>query len=150
MESVDGVLTTRFDSHNHDVKSITIKVCGSFEQMLKAHWDSCASACFESSLDSCAPNSFVKLVKKIVTADGGCNADGMAWQRYYIPITEEWIALGDLHGYDLRQADAITFAMPPIVATKFPTPVSTVAAPVANGLFVGTTTASHDHVASAT
>ena len=107
-----------------------MNVCGTFEQMLKSHWDSCASACFESSLDSCVPNSFVKLEKKKVTADGGCNSDGMAWRRYHIPITEEWVALGDLHGYDLRQADAITFAMSPIIATKFPTPVSIVAAPM--------------------
>ena len=55
----------------------------------------------------------------------------MAWRRYHIPINDEWIALGDEHGADLRQADVITFAMPPIVATKFPTPVSIVAAPVA-------------------
>ena len=122
-----------------------MNVCGTFEQMLKSHWDSCASACFESSLDSCVPNSFVKLEKKKVTADGGCNSDGMAWRRYHIPITEEWVALGDLHGYDLRQADAITFAMSPIIATKFPTPVSIVAAPDAKGLFIGTTIAAGYH-----
>ena len=106
--------------------------------MLKSHWNSYASDCFESSLDSCVPNSFMKLVKKIITTDGGYNSDGMAWRRYHIPITKEWIAFGDLYGYDLRQADVITFAMPPIVATKFPTPVSIVAAPVAKGLHIKT------------
>ena len=151
VEPVDDFLTTRFGSQGHYSQPIAMKVGGTFEQMLKSHGGSCASACFESSLDSCVPNSFVKLEKTIVTADGGCSSDGMAWRRYHISITDEWIALGgDACGYDLRQADVITFAMPPIVATKFPTPVSTVAAPVANGLFVGTTTASHDHVASAT
>ena len=55
----------------------------------------------------------MKLEKKIVTADDGCNSDGMARRRYHIPITEEWIALGSLHGDDLRQVDVITFAMPP-------------------------------------
>ena len=89
VESVDDVLTTRFGSGDHDVKSITMKVCGTFEQMLKSYWDNCASACFESSLDSCVPNSFVKLEKKIITADGGCNSGGMAWRRYHIPITED-------------------------------------------------------------
>ena len=62
-----------------------------------------------------------------------------------IPITEEWIALGDACGYDLRQADIITFAMPPIVATKFPTPVSIIAAPVAKGLYIKTTIAAGYH-----
>ena len=83
VESVDGILTTRFKSHDHDVKSITMKVCGTFKQMLNSNWDSCASACFESSLDSCAPNSFVELVKEVVSADGGCNSGGMAWRRYH-------------------------------------------------------------------
>ena len=129
--SVDDVLHTRVGSRDCETKSITMNVCGKLEQMLKSHWDSCASACFESSLDHCVPSSFVKLEKKIVTADGGCNSDGMAWRRYHIPINEEWIALGDEYGVDLRQADVITFAMPPIIATKFPTPVSIVAAPVA-------------------
>ena len=69
----------------------------------------------------------------------------MAWRRYHIPITEEWIALGDLHGYDLRQADVITFAMASIVTTKFPTHVSIIAAPVAKGLFIGTTVAAGYH-----
>jgi len=78
VESVDDVLTIRFKSGDHDVKSIKMKVCGTFDQILKAHWDSCAPACVESSLDSYVPNSFVKLEKKIVTADGGCNSDGMA------------------------------------------------------------------------
>ena len=35
--------------------------------------------------------------------------------------------------------------MPPIVATKFPTPVSIVAAPVAKGLFIETTIAAGYH-----
>jgi len=87
----------------------------------------------------------VKLVKKIVTADGGCNSDGMAWRRYHIPINDEWIALGVEHGVDLRQADVITFAMPTIVATQFPTPVSIVAAPVAKGLLISTNIAAGYH-----
>ena len=69
----------------------------------------------------------------------------MAWRRYHIPIAEEWNALGDLCGYDLRQADVITFAMPPIVVTKFPTHVSIVAAPVAKGLRSKTTIAAGYH-----
>ena len=145
VESVDDFLHTRVGPRDHEVKPITMKVCGTFEQMIKSHWDSCASACFESSLDHCVPNSFVKLEKKIVTADGGCNSDGMAWRRYHIPINDEWIALGDEYGLDLRQADVITFAMPPIVATKFPTPVSIVAAPVAKGLFISTNIAAGYH-----
>ena len=143
--SVDDVLHTRVGSRDCETKSITMNVCGKLEQMLKSHWDSCASACFESSLDHCVPSSFVKLEKKIVTADGGCNSDGMAWRRYHIPINEEWIALGDEYGVDLRQADVITFAMPPIIATKFPTPVSIVAAPVAKGLFISTNIAAGYH-----
>ena len=87
----------------------------------------------------------MKLEKKIVTADGGCNSDGMAWRRYHIPINDEWIALGDEYGADLRQADVIIFAMPPIVATKFLTPVSIVAVPVAKGLFISTNIAAGYH-----
>ena len=83
VEYVGDVLTTLFKSHDRDVKSITMNVCRTFEQMLNPHWDSCASACFESSLDSCAPNSFVELVKKVVSTDGACNSDGMAWRRYH-------------------------------------------------------------------
>ena len=138
VEPVDGVLHTRLATRYHETDAVKMKVCGTFQQILKSHWDSCASACFESSLDHCVPSSFVKLEKKIVTADGGCNSDGMAWRRYHIPITEEWIARGDEYGIDLRQADVITFAMPPVVASKFPTPVSIVAAPVAKGLFIST------------
>jgi hypothetical protein len=63
----------------------------------------------------------------------------MAWRRYRIPIDEPWIALGDAHGYDLRQFDVITLAMPPAVTSKFTTPVSIVAAPVAKGIFIKTT-----------
>ena len=137
-EPVDSCLRTRIGRHDHDAKPMTVKVCGTFQEAIKSHWDSCASACFESSLEHCVPNSFVKLEKKIVTADGGCNSDGMAWRRYHVPVTEEWITLGDEYGFDLRQADVITFAMPPIIATKFPTPVSIIAAPVAKGLFIST------------
>ena len=118
VESVDDFLHTRVGPRDHEIKPIAMKVRGTFERMIKSHWDSCASACFESSLDHCVPNSFVELVKKIVTADGGCNSDGMAWRRYHIAINDEWIALGDEHGIDLRQADVITFAMPTIVATQ--------------------------------
>ena len=90
-------------------------------------------------MDNCVPNSFVALEKKIITADGGCNSDGMAWRRYYIPIDESWIALGNEYGYDLRQFDVVTFAMPPVVVTKLPTPVSIIAAPVAKGILIKTT-----------
>ena len=145
VESVDIFLHIRVGPRDHGIKPITMKVCGTFEQMIKSHWNSCASACFESSLEHCAPNNFVKLEKKIVTADGGCNSDGMAWRRYHIPINDEWIALGDEYGVDLRQADVITFAMPQIAATKFPTPVSIVAAPVAKGLFISTNIAAGYH-----
>jgi hypothetical protein len=145
LEPVDGFLRTRVGPRDHNAKPITVNVCGTFQEAIKSHWDSCASACFESSLEHCVPNSFVKLEKKIVTADGGCNSDGMAWRRYHIPINDEWIALGDEHGFDLRQADVLTFAMPPIVATKFPTPVSIIAAPVAKGLFISTKIAAGYH-----
>ena len=145
LEPVDDFLRTRVGLHDHEAKPITMKVCGTFQEAIKSHWDSCASACFESSLEHCVPDSFVKLEKKIVTADGGCNSDGMAWRRYHIPINDEWIAQGDEHGFDLRQADVITFAMPPIVATKFPTPVSIIAAPVAKGLFISTNIAAGYH-----
>ena len=144
-ESADGFSHTRVGSRNHEVKPITMKVCGTLEQMTNSHWDSCASVCFESSTDKCAPNSFVKLEKKIVTADGGCNSDGMAWRRYHIPVTDEWIARGDEYGIELRQADVITFAMPTSVATKFPTAVSIVSAPVAKGLLIGTNIAAGYH-----
>ena len=89
VEPVDGVLHTRVGTRDHEATPISMKVCGSFEQLLKSHWDSCASACFESSLDHCVPSSFVRLEKKIITADGGCNSDGMAWRRYHIPINDE-------------------------------------------------------------
>ena len=145
LDPVDDFLRTRVGLHDHEAKPMTMKVCGTFQEAIKSHWDSCASACFESSLDHCVPNSFVKFEKKIVTADGGCNSDGMAWRRYHIPINDECIALGDEYGRDLRQADVITFAMPPIVATKFPTPVSIVAAPVAKGLFTSTNIAAGYH-----
>ena len=69
----------------------------------------------------------------------------MAWRRFHIPITDEWIALGDECNIDLRQADVITFAMPTIVATQFPTPVSIVAAPVAKGLLISTNIAASYH-----
>ena len=145
VESVDDFSHTRVGPCDHEAAPITMNVCGVFEQIIRSHWDSCASACFESSLYHCVPNSFVKLEKKIVTADGGCNSDGMAWRRYHIPINDEWIAIGGEYGLDLRQADVITFAMPPIVATKFPTHVSIVAAPVAKGLFVSTNIAAGYH-----
>ena len=145
VEPVDNLLHTRVGSRNHEVKSIAMKVRGTFEQMTKSYWDSCASACFESSLEQCVPSSFIEIVKKIVTADGGCNSDGMAWRRYHILINDEWIALGDEYGLDLRQADVITFAMPTIVATKFPTSVSIVAAPVAKGLLISTKIAAGYH-----
>ena len=142
---IDNILQTHVGPLDHEVKSITMKVGGTVQETITSHWDSCASFCFESSLDHCVPNSFVELVKKIVTANGGCNSDGMAWRRYHIAINDEWIALGDEHGIDLRQADVITFAMPTIVATQFPTPVSIVAAPVAKGLLISTNIAAGYH-----
>ena len=145
LEAVGNALQTRVGSLDHEVKSITMKVGGIVQETITSHWDSCASFCFESSLNHCVSNSFVELVKKIVTANGGCNSDGMAWRRFHIPITDEWIALGDECNIDLRQADVITFAMPTIVATQFPTPVSIVAAPVAKGLLIGTNIAASYH-----
>jgi hypothetical protein len=129
-EDTDEVLTTRVGRRHYSPDTIAQIVRGVSEQLVKFHWDSCAPACFKN----CVPNSFVALEKKILTADGGCNFDGMAWRRYHIPIDESWIALGHAHGYDLRQFDVITFAMPPVVASTFPTPVSIVAAPVAKGI----------------
>jgi hypothetical protein len=46
------------------------------------------------------------------------------------------IALGDAYGYNLHQFDVLTFAMPPFVASIFPTPVSVVAVPVAKGILI--------------
>ena len=42
VESVDDFLHTRVGPRDHEVKPITMKVCGIFEQMIKSHWDSCA------------------------------------------------------------------------------------------------------------
>ena len=55
VESVDDFLHTRVGPRDHEIKPITMKVCGTFEQMIKSHWDSWASACFESSLNHCVP-----------------------------------------------------------------------------------------------
>ena len=147
LEAVGNALAlqTRVGSLDHEVKPITMTVGGVVQETITSHWDSCASFCFESSLNHCVSTSFVELVKKIVTANGGCNSDGMAWRRFHIPITDEWIALGDACNVDLRQADVITFAMPTIVATQFSTPVSIVAAPVAKGLLIGTNIAASFH-----
>ena len=135
-DGTDDVLTTRVGRHHHNPDTSTQWVRGVSEELTKSHLDSCASACFESSFDNCVPNSFVALEKKILTADGGCNSNGMAWRRCHVPIDAAWFARGGEHGYDLRHFDVITFAMPPVVATKFPTPVSIVAAPVAKGIFI--------------
>ena len=135
----DEVLTTRVGRRHYNTDAISQIVGGVVEQLVKAQWDSCASACFESSMANCDPNSFVALVKKILTADGGCYSDGMAWRRYRIPVDEAWTNLGAAYGHDLRQFDALTFAMPPLVASKFPTPVSVVAVPVAKGILIKTT-----------
>ena len=136
-EDTDEVLTTRVGRRHYNPDNISKIVRGVSGQLVKSHWNACAPACFESSVDNCVPNSFVALEKKILTADGGCNSDGMARRRYHIPIDESWIALGDAHGYVLRQFDFITFAMPPpVVASTFPTPVSIDAAPDANGIFI--------------
>ena len=93
------------------------------------------------------PTVLVKFKKKIVTADGVCYSDGMAWRRFHIPINDKWIAFGDSYGVDLRQTDVITFAMPTIIVTKLPTPVSIIAAPVAKGLLISTNIAAgyHEH-----
>ena len=114
-------------------------VGGVVEQLVKAQWGSCASACFESSMANCDPSSFVVLKRKILTADGGCYSDGMAWRRYHISVDKYMIALGDAYGHHLRQFDVLTFAMPPFVASKFPTAVSVVAVPVAKGIPLKTT-----------
>jgi hypothetical protein len=60
----------------------------------------------------------------------------MAWRRYHIPINGEWIALGDAYGHDLRQFDVITFAMPLVVASKFPNTGIGFALPVTKGIFL--------------
>ena len=147
LEAVGNALAlqTRVGSLNHELKPITMTVGGVVQETITSHWDSCASFCFESSLNHCVLTSFVELVKNVVTANGGCNSDGMAWRRFHIPITDEWIALGDACNVDLRQADVITFAMPTIVVTQFSTPVSIVAAPVAKGLLIGTNIAASFH-----
>ena len=106
-EPVDNCLRTRIGLHDHEAKSMTMKVCGTFQEAIKSHWDSCASACFESSLEHCVPNSFVKLEKKIVTADGGCNSDGMAWRRY-LGITFRSL----MNGSFSAMSTALTFVKP--------------------------------------
>ena len=133
-----SALRTRVGSLKCELKPITMTVGGVVQEAITSHWDSCASFCFESNLNHCVLTSFVELVKNVVTASGSCNSDGMAWRRFHIPITDEWIALGDAYNVDLRQADVITFAMPTIVVTEFSTPVSIVAAPVAKGILIGT------------
>ena len=140
LETVGNALAlrTRVGSLNRELKPITITVGGVVQETITSHWDSCASFCFESNLNHCVLTSFVELVKNVVTASGGCNSDGMAWRRFHIAITDEWIALGDACNVDLRQADVITFAMPTIIVTQFSTPVSIVAAPVAKGILIGT------------
>ena len=140
LETVGNALAlrTRVGSLNRELKPITMTVGGVVQETITSHWDSCASFCFESNLNHCVLTSFVELVKNVVTANGGCNSDGMAWRRFHVPITDEWIALGDACNVDLRQADVITFAMPTIIVTQFSTPVSIVAAPVAKGILIGT------------
>ena len=133
-----SALRTRVGSLKCELKPITITVGGVIQEAITSHWDSCASFCFESNLNHCVLTSFVELVKNVVTASGSCNSDGMAWRRFHIAITDEWIALGDACNVDLRQADVITFAMPTIIVTQFSTPVSIVAAPVAKGILIGT------------
>ena len=133
-----SALRTRVGSLKCELKPITITVGGVVQEAITSHWDSCASFCFESNLNHCVLTSFVELVKNVVTASGSCNSDGMAWRRFHIAITDEWIALGDAYNVDLRQADVITFAMPTIIVTQFSTPVSIVAAPVAKGILIGT------------
>ena len=63
----------------------------------------------------------------------------MAWRRYHIPADKYMIALGDAYGYNLRQFGVLTLAMPPFVASEFPTPVSVIAVPVAKGILIKTT-----------
>ena len=147
LETVGNALAlqTRVGSLNHELKPITMTVGGVVQETITSHWDSCASFCFESNLNHCVLTSFVELVKNVVTATGGCNSDGMAWRRFHVPITDEWIALGDACNVDLRQADVITFAMPTIIVTQFSTPVSIVAAPVAKGILIGTNIAASFH-----
>ena len=87
-EGTDEVLTTRVGRRHYNLGTISQIVRGVPEQLVKSHWNSCASACSESSMNKCVPNGFVALEKKILTADGGCNFDGMAWRRYHIPIDE--------------------------------------------------------------
>ena len=121
LETVGNALAlrTRVGSLNCELKPITITVGGVVQEAITSHWDSCASFCFESNLNHCVLTSFVELVKNVVTASGSCNSDGMAWRRFHIAITDEWIALGDAYNVDLRQADVITFAMPTIIVTQF-------------------------------
>ena len=132
----DEVLTTRVGRLPYNSDTISQIVGGVVEQLVKAQWDSCASAGFESSMYSCDPNSFVALKRKILTADGGCYSDGMAWRRYHISVDKYMIALGDAYGCNLRQFDILMFAKPPFVASEFPTPVSVIAVPVAKGILI--------------
>ena len=87
-EDTDEVLTTRVGRRHYNPGTISQVARSVLEQLVKSHWGSCASACFESSMDNCVPNRFVAFEKKSLTADGGCNSDGITWRRYHIPIDE--------------------------------------------------------------
>jgi hypothetical protein len=78
---VNEVLTTSVGRRHYTSDTIPLIVRGMTEQLVKSHWGSCASACFERSMNNCDPNSCVALENKILTADGGCNSDGRAWRR---------------------------------------------------------------------
>jgi hypothetical protein len=114
----DNVRITRVGSSDYNLDGISQIVGCVVEQLVKAQWDSCASACFESSMANCDPKNVVALKRKILTADGGCYSDGMTWRRYHIPVDKYMIALGDAYGHNPRQFDVLTFAMPPFVASK--------------------------------
>ena len=66
LEAVGNALAlqTRVGSLDHEVKPITMTVGGIVQETITSHWDSCASFCFESSLNHCVLTSFVELVKK--------------------------------------------------------------------------------------
>ena len=70
-EDTDEVLNTHVGRRHYNPDTTSQTVRGVSEQLVNSHWDSCASACFESSMDNCVPNSFVALEKKLLTADGG-------------------------------------------------------------------------------
>ena len=103
-----------------------------------SHYDSCASACFEFSLDGLLQNSYVPFPKdsapQVATATGSDAADGMGLKKYHHVITDEMRAQARAGGLDLSMYDVFTSLMPPVVCKKFKRPYSIIGAPIAKNV----------------